>query len=131
MRLPFVLFVSVFQIIFQCRPGRRLPAPGDGNAGTAGHPELSRRQLGHCRQIHHIGAVELDEPLIGQQGLGHLPEGHPDGEGGHIFAAGEVEMHHMVGTLEVLDICEGQGPQARCRSHRDDRAVLRLGPAEP
>ena len=36
-------------------------------------------------------------------------------------------MHHMVGTLEVFDVREGQYPQTRRRGYRDGRAVLRLG----
>ena len=38
-----------------------------------------------------------------------------------------MEMHHMVGTLEVFDVREGQHPQTRRRGYRDGRAVLRLG----
>ena len=48
-------------------------------------------------------------------------------QGRHILAAGEMEMHHMVGTLEVFDVREGQHPQTRRRGYRDGRAVLRLG----
>lgn len=52
--------------------------------------------------------MELDEALIRQKRLGHLCERHPDRQGRHILAAGEMEMHHMMGTLEVFDVREGQ-----------------------
>ena len=57
--------------------------------------------------------MKLDEALIRQKRLGHLCERHPDRQGRHILAAGEMEMPHMVGTLEVFDVREGQHPQTR------------------
>ena len=32
-----------------------------------------------------------------------------------------------LGTLQILDVRKGQGPQAHGRGNRDDRAVFRLG----
>ena len=101
-------------------------AAGDGHPGPAPHPELACRQLLCRRQVDHIGAVGLQKAVVRQQGLCHLRKGHPEGEGGHVLPGGKMEMHHMVGTLQILDVRKGQRPQARRRGHRDDRAVLRL-----
>ena len=62
-------------------------------------------------KVDHIGAVGLQKTGIGQQGLCHLGKGDPQGEGGHILAAGKVVVHHMVGALQILDVRKGQGPQ--------------------
>ena len=91
--LPIALSELLFQIIFQRRAGRRLPPAGDRDPCAALHPELARCQLGHRRQIDHIRAMKLDEALIRQKRLGHLCERHPDRQGRHILAAGEMEMH--------------------------------------
>ena len=116
---------------FQKRPERRpyggFAPPGDGHPGTAAHPELPGGELGGGGKVDHIGAVGLQKTGIGQQGLCHLGKGDPQGERGHVLAAGKVVVHHMVGAFQILDVRKGQGPQAHGRGDRDDRAVFRLG----
>ena len=71
----------------------------------------------------------LQKAFVGQQRLCHLGKGHPQRKGGHVLAAGKVEVDDVVGALQIFDVREGQGPQPRRRRDRDDRAILRLGGA--
>ena len=116
---------------FQKRPeggaDGRFAAAGDGHPCPAAHPQLPGGELGRRRQVDDVGAVGLHEAVIRQQGFCHLRKRHPQREGRHILPAGKVEVDHMVGAFQILNVRKGQGTQPRCRGDADHRAVLRLG----
>ena len=111
------------------RPAVTLPSARDGDARTAAHLQLARRQQLCRRQIDHIGAVRLQKTPVFQQRLCYLGKGHPQRKGHHILAAEQMEVHHMVGTLQIFDLRIGQRPQAFGGGNGHCRAVLRLGGA--
>ena len=106
-----------------------LPPAGDGDARTAAHLQLARCQQPGRRQIDHIGAVRLQEAAVRQKRPCHLGKGYPQRKGHHILPAEQVETHHMVGALQILELRIGQQPQALGRGHGEGRAILRLGGA--
>ena len=124
------LFCLPFYRSIQLRKASRTaPSARDGDARTAAHLQLARRQQLCRRQIDHIGAVRLQKTPVFQQRLCYLGKGHPQRKGHHILAAEQMEVHHMVGALQIFDLRIGQRPQAFGGDNGHCRAVLRLGGA--
>ena len=125
-----LLFQAVFLLLhplLEGVPHGTLPPAGDGDAGPAAHAQLPGRKQVRLGQIDHIGAVGLQKAPIRQQRLCHRRKRHPQRQGGHVLPAGEVEVHDVVGALQIFDARIGQRPQALGGVHRDGRAVFRLG----
>ena len=105
------------------QPYGSLTAAGMEHAGAAAHPQFTGGELGRGGEVHHIGTVGLQKAFVGQQRLATSEKGAPAAKGGHVLAAGKVEVDDVVGTLQIFDVREGQGPQPRRRRDRDDRAI--------
>ena len=107
-RITTNFFLLPFQKLPERGPYGGLTAAGDGHAGAAAHPQFTGGELGRGGEVHHIGTVGLQKAFVGQQRLCHLGKGHPQRKGGHVLAAGKVEVDDVVGALQIFDVREGQ-----------------------